>query len=248
MQVSGNTILITGGGLGIGRALAQRWADRGNHVIVTGRRRDVLDETVHGRDRMSAYQLDVDDPDAIKAFAKRVVAEHPDLNVLVNNAGIYSDEDPTSARDLTSAERMVVTNLLAPIRMTDALIDHLKGRPGATLVYVSSGTGFVPYPASPTYSATKAAIHSYTVALRPLLKNHVGVIEIVPTQVQTELAPGQSQLAHCMLLDAFADEVMTLLDQNLESGEICVERVHAFRYAEAEGRFDEVLDSMVAYL
>ena len=248
MHASGNTILVTGGGTGIGRALAQRWHDRGNRVIITGRRLETLVEAARGRERISVYSLDVDDPAGVRAFAGRVLAEHPDLNVLVNNAGIYSDEDPTSSRDLTSAERMVTTNLLGPIRMTDALIDHLKGRLGAAVINVSSGTGFVPYPASPTYGATKAAIHSYTVALRPLLKGRVEVIEIIPTQVQTELSPGQSQLAHCMPLDEYADEVMQLLDAGPASGEICVERVRAFRFAEAEGRFDEVLASMVAYL
>lgn len=248
MQTSGNTILVTGGGSGIGRALAHRWHDRGNHVIVTGRRREALDEAILGRDHMSAYVLDVDDPGAVAAFGKRVAADHPELNVLVNNAGVYSPEDATGARDLGAAERMVTTNLLGPIRMTDALIEHLKGRPNAVLINVTSGTGFVPYPASPTYGATKAAMHSYTVALRPLLRGRVEVIEIVPPQVQTELSPGQSLLAHCMPLDDYADEVMALLDANPPSGEICVERVRAFRYAEAEGRFDEVLAAMVAHL
>ena len=248
MQASGNTILVTGGGSGIGQALAHRWHDRGNHVIVTGRRREILDDTVRGRSRMSAYTLDVSDAAAITAFAKRVIADHPDLNVLVNNAGIFGAEDPTASRDLASAEAMVGTNLLGPVRMTDALVDHLKSRAGAAIVNVTSGTGFVPYPASPTYSATKAAIHSYTVALRPLLAGRVEVIEIVPPQVQTELSPGQSEAAHCMPLDDYADEVMALLDERPASGEICVERVRFLRFAEANGQFDQALAAMVAHV
>lgn len=129
--------------------------------------------------------------------------------------------------------------------MIDALIDHLRTRPNAAVVKVSSGTGFVPHPVSPTYSATKAALHSYTAALRPLLTGSVAVIEVVPPQVQTELTPGQSTFPSAMPLDAFADEVMALLDAQPASGEVCVEAVRPFRYAEAEGRFDEVLASMV---
>ena len=157
MTPTGNTILVTGGGSGIGRALAQRWDDRGNHVVVTGRREDMLEETVRDRPRMSAYALDVSDAQAVRAFGRRIADEHPALNVLVNNAGVFSAEDPSGARDLTGAEGMVVTNLLGPIRMVDALIDHLKGRPGAAIVNVSSGLAFVPYPAAPTYSATSGA-------------------------------------------------------------------------------------------
>ncbi len=247
MQASGNTILVTGGGSGIGRALAQRWHDGGNRVIVTGRRREMLDETIEGRPGMRAYALDVSDAADIETFAQRVVAEHPALNVLVNNAGIYKAEAPTRKRDLTDAEQMVVTNLLGPIRMTNALIDYLVGQPAAAVINVTSGTGFVPYPASPTYSATKAAVHAYTVALRPLLRDRVEVIEIVPPQVQTELSPGQSEMAHAMPLDAYADEVMALLHAASTPPEVCVERVRYFRFAEAQGHFDEALAMMVAH-
>lgn len=247
MKTGGNSILITGGGSGIGRALAHRWHDADNTVIVTGRRRDMLDETTSGRDGMTAYAHDIDDPAAIAAFAAEVIRKHPALNVLVNNAGIYSPEAPTRKRDLSDAERMIVTNVLGPIRMIDAFVDHLSGMPGAALINVTSGTGFVPYPASPTYSATKAAVHSYTVALRPLLKDRVEVIEIVPPQVQTELSPGQSKADHAMPLDAYADDVMALLHANPTPAEICVERVRYWREAEAKGYFEEALALMVAH-
>ena len=133
--------------------------------------------------------------------------------------------------------------------MTNALIDHLSVQKEAAIINVSSGTAFVPYPASPTYSASKAAIHSYTAAIRPLLEGRVEVIEIVPPQVQTELTPGQSQDPHSMPLGAFADEVMTLLHRSdgQSPEEICVGRVRSFRDAERTGHFDELLAMMVEY-
>lgn len=245
MKTTGNTILITGGGSGIGQALAHRWHDAGNTVIITGRRQQALDEAVKGRDRMTAYVLDVTQDGSVDAFVRQVVADHPALNVLVNNAGVFSLEKVTAQRDLADTEQMIATNLLGPIRMTNALIEHLGTQPDAALINVSSGLAFVPYPASPTYSATKAAMHSYTAAIRPLLKGKVEVIEIVPPQVQTELSPGQSNDPNSMPLDEFADEVMALLHAAVTPAEVCVERVRYFREAEAKGQFDEALAMMV---
>jgi uncharacterized oxidoreductase len=247
MQKTGNTILITGGGTGIGRALAHRWHDAGNHVIVTGRRQGALDEAIAGRERMAAYLLDVTAADAVTAFARQVVVAHPRLNVLVNNAGVYSAETITTGRDLAAAQAMIDTNLAGPIRMTNALVDHLRTQAHAAIINVSSGVAFVPFPAAPTYSATKAAIHAYTAAMRPLLAGTVEVIEIVPPQVQTELTPGQSADPHSMPLDAFADEVMALLHTDATPAEVCVERVRYFREAEATGQFDAALQMLVQY-
>jgi len=249
MKASGNTILITGGGSGIGRALAHRWHDAGNRVIVTGRRRDMLEETAAGREGIFVHEFDIADAEAIEAAAAAILATHPGLNVLVNNAGTYNGENPRHKRDLGDAKRMIVTNVLGPICLTNALIDHLSMQADAAIVNVSSGTAFVPYPASPTYSASKAALHSYTVAIRPLLEGRVEVIEIVPPQVQTELTPGQSQDPNSMPLDAFADEVMTLLhgSGDRSPAEICVERVRDFRNAERSGSFDALLAMMVEY-
>jgi len=247
MKHTGNTILITGGGSGIGRALAHRWHDAGNHVIITGRRADVLDEAVTGRANMACYVLDVNSQDGVDAFARKVTADHPRLNVLVNNAGIYSAEKVTVSRDLANAGAMVETNILGPIRMTNALIDHLGSQADAALINVSSGLAFVPFPAAPTYSATKAAIHAYTAAIRPLLKGKVEVIEIVPPQVQTELTPGQSTDPNSMPLDAFADEVMALLHAAHTPAEVCVEGVRYFREAEAKGQYDAALQMLAQY-
>ncbi|KAB7764848.1 SDR family oxidoreductase [Xanthomonas maliensis] len=252
MKTNGNTILVTGGGSGIGRALAQRWHDAGNRVIVAGRRREALEETAAGRAGIAVRTLDIADAGAIASFAQDVIDSYPGLNVLVNNAGIYASENPRHRRDLADAERMITTNVLGPVRLTDALIEHLGAQAEAAIVNVSSGLAFVPYPAAPTYSASKAFLHSYTAALRPVLAGRVEVIEIVPPQVQTELTPGQSQDPDSMPLDAFADEVMALLHPGHghagSPAEVCVERVRPFRDAERKGQFDATLAMMAAHL
>ena len=246
MRTTGNTILVTGGGTGIGQALAHRLHDAGNVVIVAGRRREALAETIAGRARMSALELDVQDAASIAAAARRVTEEHPELNVLVNNAGIMRSEELGAQRDLADAEATITTNLLGPMRMTNALIDHLKARPDVAVVNVSSGLAFVPLVATPTYSATKAALHSYSVSLRQKLKGQVEIIEIIPPGVQTELVPGQTLVERFMSLDAFVDEVMELLGRQPTPPEICVERVKFLRYAERDGNFDEALAMLSA--
>ncbi len=244
MKTTANTILITGGSSGIGRELALRFNGRGNTVIVTGRRMEALQETTAGRKGMHAIALDIEDPEAITAFARRVVDEHPALNVLINNAGIMRREDLTKARDLHDAKETIVTNLLGPIRLTNALIDHLARQPNAAIVNVSSGLAFVPLSATPTYNATKAAIHSYTVSLRQQLKSKVEVIELVPPAVQTELTPGQSTREGYMPLRQFIDEVMDLFGQASTPKEVLVERVGVLRWAERDGRFDEAVEML----
>ena len=241
MRTSGNTILITGGGSGIGRALAQRWHDAGNIVIVAGRRRDALDETAVGRDNMHVAPFDTDDAASVTAFAASVVERFPSLNILVNNAGIMRFEDATSARDLDDAEATITTNLLGPIRLIDALVDHLAARPDSAIVNVTSGLAFVPLPSTPTYSATKAALHSYTQALRQRLTGKVEVIELAPPAVQTDLTPGQSTRAGYQPLDEFADEVMDLFAESPTPPEILVRNVHPLRFAERDGTVAERL-------
>ena len=247
MKSTGNTILVTGGGSGIGQALANRWHDAGNHVIITGRRQQVLIDAIAGRERMTSYVLDVTNGGEVEAFVKQVLKAHPRLNILVNNAGIFSSEKIVASRDLSDAVGMIETNIVGPIRMTNALIEHLSAQVDAAIINVSSGLAFVPYPAAPTYSATKAAIHSYTAAIRPLLRGKVEVIEIVPPQVQTELSPGQSKDPNSMPLDAFANEVMKLLHAAETPAEVCVESVRYFREAEANGAFDEALHMLLQY-
>jgi uncharacterized oxidoreductase len=247
MQITGNTILITGGGSGIGRELALRFNDLGNTVIVTGRRLQPLRATIAGRQNMHAMELDVNDPAAIRAFARRVVAEHPRLNMLINNAGIMRFEDLSTASDLLDAEAQITTNLLGPIRLNNALIEHLKHQPSPVVVNVSSGLAFVPRADAAVYSATKAAVHAYTVSLRHQLDGRVKVIELAPPAVQTELTPGQSAREGYMPLNAFIDEVMTLFRQQPTPDEIIVERTRPLRWAEREGRFDRVFEQLNAH-
>jgi len=239
MKTSGNTILVTGGGSGIGRKLARRWAEAGNEVIVAGRREDALRETIGDRQGMTFYAVDVEDAAKLQDFVQRLLAEHPRLNVLVNNAGIMRQEDPRAKRDLSDAEATITTNLLGPIRLIDTLVDHLSAQPDAVIVNVTSGLATVPQPLFATYSATKAALHSYTISLRNRLKDKVEVIELVPPGVQTDLTPGQATRPGYMPLGEFIDEVMDLFAQQPTPGEILVERVKAFRFAEKDGSVEE---------
>lgn len=244
MKTTGNTILITGGGSGIGEALAHRFHDKGNTVVIAGRRQDALLRSIAGRTNMHAITLDVESAAGIADFAKRLLAEHPTLNVVINNAGIMRSEPLDRTRDLADAEATITTNLLGPIRLNNALIDHLVTQPDAAIVNVSSGLAFVPLVDSPTYSATKAAIHSYTVAMREALKGRVEVIELAPPAVQTGLTPGQETRPTYQPLDEFADEVMALFSQQPTPSEILVERVGFLRFAERQGRFDDTVSTL----
>jgi uncharacterized oxidoreductase len=247
MKSTGNTILITGGGSGIGEAMAQRFHDLGNIVIVAGRRQDALDRAVAGRANMHGMVLDIDSAEGVADFARRVLAAHPALNVLVNNAGIMRFEAVEHKRDLSDAEATITTNLLGPIRMTDALIDHLAAQRDAAIVNVTSGLAFVPLTSTPTYNATKAAIHSYTVAMRETLRGKVEVIELAPPAVQTGLTPGQETRPGYQPLGEFIDEVMALFAQQPTPKEILVKGVGFLRNAEAEGRFDATLAQLNAF-
>ncbi len=246
MNQSGNTILITGGGSGIGRALAHRFNAAGNKVIVAGRRLDALHAAIDGRSNMHVLEFDITNAEGISDFTRRLLASHPDVNVLINNAGIMRTELLDRKRDLSATEAMIATNLLGPIRLTNALIDHLAHQRGATIINVSSGLAFVPLVTTPTYNATKAAIHSYTMSLRQALAGHVEVIELVPPAVQTGLTPGQETREGYLPLEEFIDEVMTLFALEPTPPEILVERVGFLRNAEREGRLDQAVMALNA--
>ena len=238
MQMNGNTILITGGGSGIGRALARAFHALGNQVIIGGRRRQKLDETVAANPGMQSVMLDIEDAGAIRRAAAQLVRDYPDLNAVIHNAGIMRDEDLKSG-DLADAEATLATNLLGPIRLSAALLPHLLTRPRATIMTVSSGLAFVPRAATPTYDATKAAIHAYTQALRyQLRETSVQVLELIPPYVQTELQ-GERQASdpNAMPLDEFIAETMHILEHAPEATEIIVERVRPLRFAE-KGDYD----------
>lgn len=230
MKITGNTILITGGGSGLGRGLAEAFHKRGNTVIIAGRRKEVLDQVSAANPGMVAVQLDVQSEASIIAFAAELTAKYPALNVLINMAGIMKTEQII---DPKAAEETINTNLLAPIRLTAALLPTLQKQPGSTIMNVSSGLAFTPLALTPTYSATKAAIHSWSQSLRYQLKGtSVEVLELAPPYVQTELlGPHQKSDPRAMPLDAFIDETMQILETQPQAKEILVKNVHPLRFA-----------------
>jgi len=245
MHLSGNTILITGGGSGIGRSLAEAFHAQGNQVIISGRRQTALDAVTAANPGMQSLTLDIASADAITAFAAEAIRRFPKLNVVVHNAGIMRPETVQAAPDyLATAEETIATNLLGPIRLTAALLPHLLAQPAATILTVSSGLAFVPMALTPTYSATKAAIHAYSMALRQQLQGtSTEVIEIAPPYVQTQLM-GEHQAIdpRAMPLGDFIAEVMQILAATPPVAEVIVERCRPLRFAAENGTFGAMFD------
>ncbi len=238
MKTTGNTILITGGGSGIGRGLAEAFHKLGNKVIIAGRRKQVLDETTAANPGMASTVLNIEDPADIRKVAAQLATDHPALNVVIHNAGIMRPENLlTQSPELTDTEAIITTNLLGPIRLTAALLPQLQKQPHAAILTVSSGLAYIPMAITPTYCATKAAIHSWSQSLRYQLKStNIQVLEIVPPYVQTELM-GSAQAAdpRAMPLKEFLDETINLIKTHPNATEILVERVKPLRFAEHNG-------------
>lgn len=234
MNMTGNTIFVTGGGSGIGRGLAEAFQKLGNQVIIAGRRQGALDEVAAANPGMKALVLDIADPASIAEAAAKLKQQFPALNVVIHNAGIMRREDLTKG-DVATAEAIVATNLLGPIRLTAALMPQLLAQPSATIITVSSGLAFVPMAFTPTYCATKAAIHSYSMSLRYQLRDTgVKVLEIAPPWVATELMGPVPDDPRAMPLGEFIAETMRLLPTATD--EVLVERVKPLRSAPAQGR------------
>jgi short-subunit dehydrogenase involved in D-alanine esterification of teichoic acids len=243
MRIDGNTIFIPGATSGIGLALALRLQAKGNTVIVGGRRVELLDRIAAEHPGIGTVAIDTTDPDSIATAAKGVLTSYPDLNVLITMAGIMRVEDWTTADGfLSTAEATVTTNLLGPIRLIAAFIDHLRTRPDATIMTVSSGLAFTPLKVTPSYNATKAAIHMLSESLRlQLAGTSVRVVELEPPSVRTALLPGQENSEFAMPLDDFVTEVVELIETQPDATEIQVENVKFLRYGEARGDYAEVV-------
>ena len=247
MNLTENTIFIPGATSGIGLALALRLQERGNTVIVGGRRVELLEQIAADHPGIETVQIDTADPTSITAAAEHVLAHHPELNVLVTMAGIMRVEDwSTPVGFLASAEETVTTNLLGPIRLIAAFIEHLRAQSDATIVTVSSGLAFAPLAVTPSYNATKAAIHLLSESIRLQLSGTtVRVLELVPPAVRTNLLPGQEQSDFAMPLDQFIDEVLQILDtQPDDATEIQVENVKFLRYGEVRGDYRHVVETL----
>jgi uncharacterized oxidoreductase len=247
MKLTGNTIFVTGGGSGIGRGLAEALHARGNEVIISGRRASALEETLKANPGMHSVELDITSPASIDSAARHLITRFPSLNVLINNAGIMRLDDASDRVDDAVLVSTLETNLMGPVRMTSALIEHLKKQRSSTVINVTSGLAFVPLASTAVYSSSKAALHSYTMSLRHKLRHTtVRVLEIAPPWVQTDLLNSRNE-PRAMPLPAFIEETMAALATDAE--EVLVERVKLLRNnpGPAESAFVTKFNEMMAH-
>lgn len=233
MDLSHRTALIVGGTSGIGLGLAHRLARLGSTVVVGGRRPEPVDG-------LESVQVDVTDPASVLRARDEVLAAHPDLDLVVTMSGVMLIEDLLDPAHIAAAESTVATNLLGTIRVLDAFTPHLVARGAGAFVTVTSGIAFLPFPAMPTYAASKAGVHAYTEALRvQLAGTGVEVTELVPPAVATA---GQETVNPAALpLDAFLDEVLDLLGRTPTPDEVLVQGVRMHRWAERDGTYAELV-------
>jgi uncharacterized oxidoreductase len=233
MQITQRTVLVVGGTSGIGRGLAQRFADAGSTVVVGGRDPWPVDG-------LHTVAIDVTDPASVRRARDEVLAAHPDLDVVVTMSGVMLVEDLRDPAHGAAAETTIDTNLLGTIRVLDAFTPHLLARGAGTVVTVTSGIAYLPFPLMASYAASKAGVHAYTEALRAQLAGTgVEVTELVPPAVATA---GQEQVNPAALpLEAYLDEVMGLLAQEPTPDQVLVEAVQMHRWAERDGTYAELV-------
>lgn len=218
MKLQSNRMFITGGGTGIGRGLAEAFHKLGNKVIIGGRRKHVLQEVCAANPGMEHVLLDVANSDQVLEVAGHLTSTFPDLNCIINNAGIQRALDfAGDSFPLSAYAEEVQTNLIGLIAMCTAFLPQLKKQPHASILNVSSGLGLVPLSRVPVYSATKAAVHSFTMSLRHQLRDtSVEVIELIPPSVATDLRAGREGSARGpqpMPLDEYISETMKGLER-----------------------------------
>jgi uncharacterized oxidoreductase len=227
MQLTNNTLFITGGASGIGRGLAEAFHKLGNKVIIAGRRKALLDEVIAANPGMEGLELDINDPASIDRVSRTLISQYPTLNVLINNAGIMPFDDAAGHIDEATMIGTITTNLMGPIRLTSALIEHLKSQPRAVIINNTSVLAFVPLAGNAVYSATKAALHSYSLSQRFTLRDtSVTVQEIAPPWVNTDLVH-KGDDPRAMPLDAFIEETMAGLATDVP--EVIVEAIRPLR-------------------
>lgn len=245
MKTTGNTIFITGGTSGLGLGLALRWQALGNQVIIGGRRKELLDQIAAEHAGIGTVVLDVDDPASIQAAYDEVTTRYPDLNAILTMSGIMRPENLLDPGHLETTEATITTNLLGTIRTVAVFTPWLVTKQDAAILTVSSGLAFVPLSYTPTYNATKAAIHSYTQSLRlQLADTGIQVIELIPPAVQTDLMPGQKTAEHAQPLDEYLTDTIDILLAEPDVTEVVIDRVKFLRNAEPEGRLPETITAL----
>jgi short-subunit dehydrogenase involved in D-alanine esterification of teichoic acids len=239
MDISNRTVFIAGATSGIGLELARRFAAAGSTVIVGGRRTDLLAQIA--AEGLATVQIDVTDQDSIDRARDTILHTHPNLDTIVTMSGVMIPEDLRDHAHFRAAEKTIDINLLGTIRVIDAFTPHLIARGTGTIITVTSGIGFLPFPVMPTYAASKAGVHAYSEALRAQLDGTgIEVAELVPPAVATTPEHAQRN-PRALGLAEFATEVMDLLQTNPTPHEILVQGVLMHRWAERDGTYAELV-------
>lgn len=220
MKVAGNSILITGGTSGIGLAFAEKLLQLDNKVIICGRRENRLNEIKNNHPAVITKVCDIRNREERTSLANWIISNHPDTNMLINNAGIQLLVDLTHNLNLDRIDNEVETNLVAPIHLTSLFAQHLIGKRQSAVINITSGLAFAPIASMPIYCATKAALHSFTLSLRHQLKDtKVKVFEIAPPSVDTELGHDRrvdkTQSHGGMHVNEFIDQALKSIENDI---------------------------------
>ncbi|MFD1713764.1 SDR family oxidoreductase [Amnibacterium flavum] len=238
MDITSRSVFIAGGTSGIGLELARRFSAAGSTVVVGGRRTDLLERL--DAEGLGTVEIDVTDPESVTRARDQVLTRFPSIDTIVTMSGIGQPEDLRDPAHFATTEATIAVNVLGTIRVVDAFTPHLIAQGSGTIITVSSGIGFLPFPLMATYGASKAAVHAYSEALRAQLAGTgVEVAELVPPAVATDFGPSNP---HALPLDDYATEVMGLLAQQPTPQEILVQGVLMHRWAERDGTYAALVE------